>query len=436
MKIAIIGRVAWGARNAFAHIAGLIEERLAKTTRLILVEDNPLETAQRLKERDYRVIILYGLSTSVFIELRNELAEVAKYYPVIAGGPHAAGAYWQILRLGAYAVVVGDGEPALEALVDHFQGNIDISKVPNIAYKENGKFKTTRIVLAELDNYKPYSITQNLYPPIEIMRGCGFHCSFCQVPSLSHGTVRFRSIENTLEAVKDYIAAGKTDIRFVAPVGFAYMSLDMKNPNPEAIEELLRRIRGLGGKPYLGTFPSETRPEFVTPEVLKAVKRYGANKRIAIGLQVASNSLLERIHRGHTVEQALQAIQLIKQYGFQPVVDILMSLPSETDKDVQATAQAMIELANQGAKLRLHTFLPLPGTPLARAKPKPIHPIYRKTINKLIGKGVLEGDWKEQEKQAIQYYCTIALDPKPTPDPQPLPEAIHLCKQYWRQWTQ
>ena len=428
-RIALLARVVYGARNAWAPLASALEAEglLGEELRIHLVDGAPFEEAERLRSKGWEPVILYGVSSIDYLWLRGEIREAAKRYRVIAGGPHAEGAYWHLLRDGVYAAVVGDGEAAIVELARHLLGDQDISRVPNIAYRENGRFRVTRNVLVDLDSYKPHYPRLALYPPIEIMRGCPYKCRFCQVPWLFKATVRYRSIEAVAEAVRDYVAAGKRRIRFIAPVGFAYQSREEGRPNPEAIEELLLTVRRLGGEPYLGSFPSETRPEYVTREVLEVVRKYAANRRVSVGLQSGSNRLLEAVGRGHTVEEALEAVDLILEYGLTPVVDIIFGLPGETREDVEATVKVMFDLAGKKARLRLHTFLPLPGTPLARARPKPVHDLYRKAVLKLLGRGVLEGDWEDQEKLAPKIYCLIARDPAPTPEPMPLPGAESYC---------
>jgi B12-binding domain/radical SAM domain protein len=434
-KATLIGRTVYGARNAFAHLAAALERHglLGKTVDFILVEEDPEETARREAERGRKVAILYGLSTPVFLELAEEVARVARRFPVIAGGPHAEGAYWQLLRIGVWAAVVGDGENALPALVEALMGERTLDDVPNIAYSpERGSFRVTRIEHVNLDEYKPYHEGLALYPPIEIMRGCPYRCRFCQVPWLFKARVRFRGLDAVLDAVKAYVAAGRRRIRFIAPIGFAYLSPEPGRPNPGAIEALLKGVRSLGGTPFLGSFPSETRPEYVTRDVLEVLKRYAGNRRVSIGLQSGSNRVLELSGRGHTVEEALEAIELVRRYGFTPVVDIIFGLPGERDEDVEATVDVMYKLASMGAKLRLHTFLPLPGTPFAQHRPRPLHPLYQRAVQKLLGRGVLEGDWVDQEELAVKMYCLTMYDPVPSPEPATRKEEEQLCASVWR----
>jgi len=391
-RLAFIARVVYGARNGFAPLASALEDAglSPRHVRLVLVEEDPLPAASRLEGEGYTPVILYGVSSPAYLELREEIRRVARRYRVVAGGPHAEGAYWHLLRDGAYAAVVGDGEPAIVGLAEHLLGWRGIEEVPNIAVYRDGRFLVTRIVNVGLDDYRPHNPTHHLYPPIEIMRGCHYKCKFCQVPWLFKAQYRYRSVPAIARAVQDYVSTGRRRIRFVAPIGLAYGSHQPGKPNPTALEELLSTVRRLGGEPYLGSFPSETRPEYVTPETLSIIKRLAANKRISIGLQSGSNRLLQHVGRGHTVEQALQAVEETIEHGLIPVVDIIFSLPGETSEDVLETITVMKTLAEKQARLRLHTFLPLPGTPLARTPPKPVHPAYKKTTLHLLGKGVLE----------------------------------------------
>ncbi|MET1128422.1 MAG: TIGR04013 family B12-binding domain/radical SAM domain-containing protein [Thermoproteota archaeon] len=433
-EVALVARAARGARNAFAVLAGALEAAglLGKGVRMYVTEDDPLPHALRLEEKGLRVAVLYGVASHSFVDLAGELEAVASRYPVMVGGPHAEAAYWQVLRLGAKAAVVGDGEAAVVGFAKYVMGEADLKDVPNIAYRDGERFRVSRIDVVDLDSYPAYSRTLSLYPPIEIMRGCLYSCKFCQVPWMFKKQVRFRSVERVVEAAEAYVRAGIRRIRFVAPIGFAYMSTKPGEPNVDAIERLLKGVRGVGGEPYLGTFPSEARPEYVTREVLEVVKRYAANRRVAIGLQSGDERVLALSLRGHGVEEVLEAVKLTVSMGLGAVVDMIFGMPGEDEEAVKRTVEVMFKLARMGARLRLHTFMPLPGTPFARQRPRPIHPAYRAAVRKLIGKGVIEGDWEEQERLAVKIYCTTAADPAPTPHPKPLAGDEGLCRGVWR----
>ena len=212
---------------------------------------------------------------------------------------------------------------------------------------------------------------------------------------------RYRSVESVASMVKAYVSVGRRDIRFIAPVSFLYGSSSGR-PEPDKLEALLSTVVRLGGRPFLGTFPSETRPETVTDEVLRVVKKYVVNRRIAIGLQSGSEKVLTLVKRGHDVSTVFEAVETSLRHGFQPVVDMLFGLPGEDEEDVKETVEVMEKLVKMGARLRLHTFIPLPGTPLWGSTPGRIHPLYRRFVERW--RGAVEGYWEEQEVLAAKIY--------------------------------
>lgn len=143
---------------------------------------------------------------------------------------------------------------------------------------------------------------------------------------------------------------------------------------------------------FLGTFPSEVRPESVSDELLCLVGDLWDNRSIAVGLQSGSDRVLRAIRRGHTAGQGREAIARIASRGFEPRVDFIFGLPGETDGDRAATREMIDRLASgYGARVHLHRFVPLPGTPLAGQPPAPLDPVTEKWIADQVGMGRVAG---------------------------------------------
>ncbi|MEL9991905.1 MAG: TIGR04013 family B12-binding domain/radical SAM domain-containing protein [Thermoproteus sp.] len=374
-----------GARNGLAYALSPVED-LVKTVVAKSYEEL-LEAARRAE----RPLVLYGLSTPAFVEYWREVADVAARYPVVVGGPQAIGDPLVLLRLGVKYVVIGDGEAALPAIIER-ELNGASAAPPNTLFLEGERVKAGPRVYVDLDRYRTYSKALDAYPPIEIMRGCPYRCSFCLTWRLS--PVRYRSVDSVAEMVRAYVKRGLADIRFVAPVGFLYGSKDGRTVDVAVLVQLLEAVRREGGRPFLGTFPSETRPETVTDEVLRSIKGLVANRKISFGLQTGSKRLLELSKRGHDVETAIQAAETARRHGFMAIVDIITGLPGEEEEDVDATVAAMERLVKLGAKIRLHYFIPLPGTPLWGLEPAPFSDKYRKFVARY--RPYVEGYWEEQ----------------------------------------
>jgi len=269
-----------------------------------------------------------------------------------------------------------------------------------------------------LDDYHPFPLKNQRFGAIEITRGCPYVCYFCQTPYISGTKPRHRSIESICKYIQilNNHYGDLTDVRFITPNAFSYGSLDGKVLNLEKLEILLEKIREIiGGKAriFLGTFPSEVRPEHVNDETLALVLKYADNDNITIGAQSGSQKILDSCHREHTVQDIYSAVDLTLENNLKINVDFIFGLPGESDEDIKLTIKLMKDLTNRGARLHAHSFIPLPQTPFAKVPVNKVKDIYKKEIKMLISKGFAFGDWQKQEKLAIKiakYMKTMNLE--------------------------
>jgi radical SAM superfamily enzyme YgiQ (UPF0313 family) len=164
------------------------------------------------------------------------------------------------------------------------------------------------------------------------------------------------------------------DLRFITPSALSWGSPD-GGCDLAAIEALLATAREVAGPPapgarvLLGTFPSELRPEHVSPRALALLRRYCDNRTILVGGQSGSDRLLGLMGRGHDAGAVDRAVAIALEEGFHPSVDFVFGLPGETEEDRAATRRQIERLARAGARIHVHAFDPLPGTPW-RAEPR------------------------------------------------------------------
>ncbi len=330
----------------------------------------------------------------------------------VAGGSHATGDPESTLKLGFDFAFIGEGELSFIDFVQRLKNGDDIYSTKGIAYLEK---EMERVVvtpapsLIKLDNYPFFSVKRKLFPPLEITRGCAFGCTFCQVPSMYHKKVRHRSTEKIVEIVK-WLANNKMgDIRFITPNSFGYMAQKPREVKIEAIEHLLSSIREVKGvrKIFYGTFPGEVRPETVSVELMEIVKPLITNRRISIGLQSGNDEILENIRRGHTVDEGLQAIDIIMKMGFRAIVDFIYGLPNATLEQEMDSIDVMKKLIAKGAIVRPHVFMPLPGTQLEHEGYGQVPREVRVIFGNMASNGQIEGSWTVQEKYAKEAWDTI-----------------------------
>ncbi|MGC8994548.1 MAG: cobalamin-dependent protein, partial [Pyrobaculum sp.] len=122
----ILARIFDGPNNGLAYALASVEDRYK-----VVTTKNPYEDAIALSNKGERVLVLYSLSTPIFVDVWREIASVARRFPVVAGGPHAMGDPLTLLRLGVKYVVVGDGEAALPAILEREEGHSDETP-PNV----------------------------------------------------------------------------------------------------------------------------------------------------------------------------------------------------------------------------------------------------------------------------------------------------------------
>jgi len=344
-----------------------------------------------------KCVLCFSFYTPQVCAIQKRIFALRKLYGseliILGGGPHATGAPHHALKLGFDAIVVGEGESLFPSLLESLiRGQ-----------RVEGVFGPTQPLV--LDHYPIFSMRFKTIGPLEITRGCVFGCSFCQIQSLFGKKLRHRSVDNILDHVRIMTNHKMFNFRFITPNAFSYGSHNGRTLNLHSIETLLTGIRQIAGSKaniFFGSFPSEVRPDHITSDSLKIIRQYTKNKMLVIGGQSGSDRILKLCHRGHTVQDIINAVDRIVLNGIIPVVDFIFDLPQETEADIEQTIQVMRCITKMGAKIHAHSFMPLPGT---RFSNEPVHGIKRNLkdilLKEFLPNGMLFGNWKEQEQYAL-----------------------------------
>ncbi|MHA2099070.1 MAG: TIGR04013 family B12-binding domain/radical SAM domain-containing protein [Candidatus Kariarchaeaceae archaeon] len=375
------------------------------------LNQNPDEIKNRLK-KFRKVCLAFSLFSTQLDQVTKQIKDYRnalkdKELLVIAGGPHPMGDPFSMLINGTDIVCTTEGELVIREVMKNFIDGKDLKNVLGIAYLDNNKIvtKNSKPKLINLDDFPPFSIKHNLIRPIEITRGCAWNCRFCQIRSRGL-PVRHRSVSQVVKYVKhtvEYFHKRRPDIRFISPNALSYGADDGKTLKLNVVEDLLNQIKkiiGEEGKIYFGSFPSEVRPETITEESVKLLKKYTNVKKIIVGGQSGSNNVLNFSDRGHTVEETERAVKMLIDTGFDVDVDIIFGLPGETEEDVQKTLAHINYLTDIGATIHSHTFMPLVGTPFASKPAGTVSQLYLPVISNLQEDRKLSGFHVKQAKEA------------------------------------
>lgn len=105
-----------------------------------------------------------------------------------------------------------------------------------------------------------------------------------------------------------------------------------------------------------------TRPDYINAEILNLLKRYNV-KTIELGAQSLCDEVLQYCERGHSVKDVENASRLIKSYGFELGLQMMIGLPLDSIKRSVETANKIVELGADNT--RIYPTLVIPNTKLA-----------------------------------------------------------------------
>ena len=174
--------------------------------------------------------------------------------------------------------------------------------------------------------------------------GCPNDCVFCNQKRIS-GTSSFDKnsvnviIKNALSTVDSNNC--ETEIAFF---GGSFTGIDRDD-----MLYLLQTAYKYVKHGEVASIRLSTRPDYIDREILRILQEYGV-KTIELGLQSMDNRVLSLCKRGHTAEQAVKACNLIKEYGFELIGQMMIGLPgSDLEKELY-TADLIARLCD-GARI-------------------------------------------------------------------------------------
>ena len=378
--------------NALSYIIENIDSEVYFFNSIKELKDKKLNPGKKEK-----LIFVFSFMTPYAEKEKNTASEIKKIFPnsiTIAGGPHLSKKTADDMLLYFDYIFIGDGEISFKKFIkDIILGN-EISQ---------------RIILGEevnIDEFQSISEKFKRFGSIEITRGCPFMCFYCQNSYLKGIFQRHKSIPNIIKEIEILIRNNFRDIRFITPDLASYGSDGIKinlEKFSEFVSEINKAVKGRG-RVFIGSFPSEIRPEHITEDLLKILKNNTSSKRILIGAQSGSDNILKKINRGHSVSDVINAVKLLKKYEFDVDVDFIFGFPFETENDLNETKK-VIEILTEKyqARIHLHYFMPLENTPFANLKPKKPDKKLKKFLSSLTSRKVAFGQWENQLKMSISH---------------------------------
>ena len=177
--------------------------------------------------------------------------------------------------------------------------------------------------------------------------GCPNDCVFCNQKKITARTAPLSGEQMTVMIDRYLETIGGRGIETVeiAFYGGSFTGIPMEQQQEYLSVAKEYKDRGLVRKIHLST-----RPDYINDEILTNLKHYGADI-IELGVQSFDEEVLRRSNRGHSRETVFDASRLIKDYGFDLGLQLMIGLPGDTREKSVRSAEEAAKIAPSIARL-------------------------------------------------------------------------------------
>ena len=188
--------------------------------------------------------------------------------------------------------------------------------------------------------------------------GCPHTCTFCNQRAISLKTKAPTKKEIEVQIEKAVTTAKDTSNFEIAYFGGSFTCL-----NRDIMLYYLEIAYSLIKKFNLHGIRISTRPDGIDNEILTILKQFKVTT-IELGAQSLNDKVLELSERGHTSKDTAYASGLIKDFGFDLVLQMMVGMPGDTKQGVIETAEKIISLRPNA--VRIYPLLVIKDTTLER----------------------------------------------------------------------
>ncbi len=186
---------------------------------------------------------------------------------------------------------------------------------------------------------------------------CHYKCIYCNQQKIS-GMMKIPSSDEIIQTFDKYLSTinyKNNDVE-IGFFGGSFTGLSM-----EKQKELLLLTQPYVDKKKVQSIRLSTRPDYINEELLDLLLKYNVNT-IELGAQSMDDEVLKFSGRGHVAEDVRRSAKLIKDFGFNLGLQMMIGLPLDTPQKAMATAKEIIDLGANNT--RIYPTLVIKNTPL------------------------------------------------------------------------
>ncbi len=187
--------------------------------------------------------------------------------------------------------------------------------------------------------------------------GCPHMCAFC-----NQRTISGKSEIPTGNDVREICKKALDEVSDKKNCEIAFFGGSFTAIEKSYMISLLEAAREFVGETGFKGIRCSTRPDCISPEILDLLKSYNVTA-IELGAQSMSDKVLAANERGHTASDVVNAACLIKEYGFELGLQMMVGLYKSDEQDEFETVDRIISIAPD--TVRIYPTVILNGTKLA-----------------------------------------------------------------------
>ncbi|MCQ2555485.1 MAG: radical SAM protein [Clostridia bacterium] len=180
--------------------------------------------------------------------------------------------------------------------------------------------------------------------------GCPHNCVFC-----NQVVITSRDNDVTVSDARKIIDEWLTTLapggkKAVETVEVSFYGGSFTGIPMEKQTEFLRLAKEYKDRGLVDKIHLSTRPDYITVPILDNLKEYSVDT-IELGVQSFSEEVLQKSGRGHTREVIYTASEMIKDYGFELGIQLMIGLPGDTYEACIMSAEETVKIGPSIARL-------------------------------------------------------------------------------------
>ncbi len=178
-------------------------------------------------------------------------------------------------------------------------------------------------------------------------KGCPNDCVFCNQKAITARTadVTPEDVKNLIEHYLPTLENRGLETIEVAFFGGSFTGIPMEEQS--AFLAVAKEYKDAG---KIHKIHMSTRPDYINEEILDNLKKYDADI-IELGVQSFDPQVLKASNRGHEAEDVYRACDLIKEYGFELGIQLMIGLPKDSLEKCIFSAKEAVRIGPSIARL-------------------------------------------------------------------------------------